>query len=115
MDVVIEKKLPRIILQINSFASPIQEDIRIAVSTISLLELLPLFNKHINKMLSKEMDRLKYERKHLSQSLNNFIIYIKQMYADMANEINDVNNLDKILYSVISQNEVVLQWMKNNY
>lgn len=116
VDVVIEKKLPKIILQINSFTPPIQEDIRIAVSTIKLLELLPLFNKHINKMLSKEMDRLKFERKHLTiLSLNDFIIYMKQIYEDMTNKIGDVNNLDKILYSVISQNEVILQWMKNNY
>lgn len=99
----------------NSFSSPIREDVRIAVSTIKLLELLPQFNKHINEMLSKELGRLKHERKSLlSLSFDGFLTYIKQTYSDMANEINDENNLDKILYGTICQNEIILQWIKNN-
>lgn len=111
-NIIIENNFPKILLEFDKFTTPLKESTRIAISTINQLELLPLFNQHINKKLAHEINRLKYEKKYFAKSTEDFITFIIDTYTEMAEDIRDINSLDKILYTLIAQNKMLLQWIK---
>lgn len=110
--VSIENKLPKIILTLKDFISPIKEETRIALSTIDKLELLPLFNKQINEGLKKESVNIKALKNQLNPLTRNILSVITDLYTEMIETTNDINNLNKILYTTISQDNTLKEWIE---
>lgn len=111
VDVVREKDMLRIKLELKEFNNP-SEPTRLAISTLKELNLIPYYNKCINEKFRQRVNEICKQRKHFKLSDEDFWEMEKETWQDLASDISDVNNLDRIVLVTMYDSPLIETWLK---
>lgn len=109
-----ENGLLRLVLNLKSFANP-KEETRLALSTIQALDLMPYVNQRVNKKFNDKLKELIRRRKHFDKGDEDFFLMEKEILSDSIEDYSDVNNWDRIVYSVVKDEVIVEEWLKEQF
>ena len=76
---------------------------------------MPYVNQRVNKKFNDKLKELIRRRKHFDKGDEDFFLMEKEILSDSIEDYSDVNNWDRIVYSVVKDEVIVEEWLKEQF
>lgn len=114
ISVLKDNDILRLGIALKSLIKP-KESTRIAILTIKSLNLIPYINQKLNEKLSQKLKETILRRKHWKGTDEDFLKVEKEILEETVGEIPDINNGERIVLSTIKNEQIVEDWLKEQF
>ena len=114
ISVLKENGILRLVIALKNLTTP-KESTRIAISTIKSLDLIPYINQKLNEKFRQKLKETILRRKYWKGTDEEFLKVEKEILEETVREISNINNWERIVLSTIKDEQIVEDWLKEQF